>query len=44
MKYALVLTLVLLTACTGTTRDNGKDMEIRRAQPGVVDHNVIPKR
>lgn len=44
MKYAALLALVLLSACTGTTRDNGKDMEIRRAQPGVVDHGVMPRR
>lgn len=48
MKFCLILTTALmitsfLTAC-GAPQPTGEDYAIRSATPGVVDHNVIPKR
>ncbi len=45
MKALLIVSVLILAGCAGAPpRDNGADGEIRAAQPGVVDHNVIPKR
>ena len=48
MKFpvALVLALTfLLSACGGPGPvSNSGDYELRSATPGVVDHNVIPKK
>ena len=38
-------TSLLLSACGGTEpAPVGEDYKIRSATPGVVDHNVIPKK
>ena len=45
MKTILILmTSLLVTACAGAPAPSGEESELRSAQPGVVDHNVIPKR
>jgi len=45
MKIALALTaLAFLSACGGTPAPATGDYKIRAATPGIVDHNVIPKK
>ncbi len=46
MKYYLpLLAVLLLSACAGDPPPpKGEEFELRAATPGVVDHNVIPKK
>lgn len=45
-KYLIPLTALLLTACAAQQPgpDTSGDYELRSATPGIVDHNVIPKK
>ena len=45
MKYLPLLAILMLSACAGADLpQTGEEHEIRSATPGIVDHNVIPKK
>lgn len=44
MKYLPLITVLILSACAGAQSPSGEEHTLRSATPGVVDHNVIPRK